>query len=181
MKSKVEFVRERPLGMIPFSLGVLVLGAVVGLLAAGIEGPPAAWLSAGGFGVAMVAIGVTQFHRPHRLELAGDAVLISGRFGAPRRWPSVRLKQPAPAGLVALEVAAVVGALGLVAFAMDRATPAQLVVAAVYAHAYARWRLAPRVVATDAGGHPTTVRVDGLPGAVEAITGLEAAPVAVRC
>lgn len=163
-----EFTREEPLGMTPFALGVTTLVGVGGLTVSGVEITPEVWPWAGGVGAVMVALGVHLFRRPHRLELDGDAVVVRGRFGRPRRWAQARLKAAPGLARVGLEVAAAAAALSLVALLADRCGPAQALLTAGYALAYGRWRLAPRAELTD-GEATATIRLDGLPGAAEAL------------
>jgi len=67
----------------------------------------------------------------------------------------VRLIEPASLGRVGLEIAAVTAALAVLAVVTGQAGPIQLVLVVAYAHAYGRWRRAPRV--------------DLFPGAADAI------------
>ncbi|MBX3470773.1 MAG: hypothetical protein KF878_28225 [Planctomycetes bacterium] len=179
----LEFVRERPLGGIPFAAGVLTLGATVVMggasWAAGVEGEPATWALAVAAGVALIGVGVALFRRPHSLVLAPGEVHVAARFGAPRRWRSARLQAPASLSRVGLEVALALGVVTMIALACDRAAPAQLLLAAAFARAYANWRLAPRAVLSAGVGQPTAVvRLDGLPGAAEVLA-VRSAPVPV--
>lgn len=164
---RIELVRARPAGMIPFALGVLTFGALAVLLGAGVEISSEAWAVSGAAAVAMTGLGIALFRQPHRLELTPDEVLVSPRFGSPRRWQDVRPVEPTSLVRVGLEVAAVTGALALLALAAGRTAPVQLLLVAAYAHAYSRWRLAPRAVLVDAGGASTTLRLDRFPGAVD--------------
>ncbi|MCO5165755.1 MAG: hypothetical protein M9894_05230 [Planctomycetes bacterium] len=179
MTHEQEFVRERPLGGIPFAAGALTLAAVGAAAGTGVEASPGAWAAGVGVGVVLTAIGVALFRRPHRLVLAPGEVRVAPRFGAGRRWRSARLQEGPPLARVALEVAVAVGVVALVAWASDRLAPAQVLLAAAYAHAYARWRLAPRAALSAGVGEPTAVvRLDGLPGAAEALAA-RSAPVPV--
>jgi hypothetical protein len=165
---RIELVRARPAGMIPFALGVLTFGALAVMLGAGAAISSEAWALSAAVAVAMTGLGIVLFRQPHRLELTPDEVLVSPRFGSPRRWRDARLAEPTSPVRVGLEVAAVTGALALLAVTAGRAGPAQLLLVAAYAHAYSRWRLAPRAVLVDAGGASTTLRLDRFPGAVDA-------------
>lgn len=165
----IELLRARPAGMVPFALGVLVFVALGVLLAAGAEVSAEAWAWSAATGVAMTGLGIALFRQPHRLELTADEVLVAPRFGSPRRWRSARLTEPASLARVGLEVAFVVSAPVLIAFAAGGISPAKLLLAVGYACAYSRWRLAPRAELVDERGDSATVRLDWFPGAVDAL------------
>lgn len=179
----LEFVRERPLGGTPFAAGVLTLGAVVVMggasWAAGVEGDPSTWALAVAAGVALIGVGVSLFRRPHTLVLAPGEVHVAPRFGPARRWRSARLREPASLARVGVEVALVLGLAAVILVASDHVAPAQLLLAAAFAHVYANWRLAPRAVLSAGVGQTTAVvRLDGLPGAAEVLA-VRSAPVPV--
>lgn len=182
MKSKVEFVRERPLGMIPFVAGLAVAGGAVAAIGSG--GFENIFVGMLGLGAFMMAAGVAQFRRPHRIELCGrDAVRIAGRFGAPKAWRSARLKTPPSQAQVALEAAFFALVMPTWVWASDRPlTPGALqlfAMGAAYAHAWRQWRLAPRLLVSDEAGKQKTVRVDGIDGAADALAARESRSVAL--
>ncbi len=180
--SSVVYVRERPLGMIPFVLGVsLFVGACVACW----TGLREAWLIGGllAFGATLTAVGVSLFRRPHRLELAAEEVRIAGRFGEAHAWPHARLKEPPMAGLVALEALFFASIVPVVVVMKDHpVAPGVFQVFALgvaYAHAWRQWRLAPRLIVQDSRGSRRVVRLDGVPRAAEAIAARAPRPAAL--
>lgn len=172
MESKIEFVRERPLGMIPFVLGLALLGGAGAVIGSG-GGDAAAIGGTAGVGAALIGVGVALFRRPHRVEVAGDEVRVAGRFGAARSFRLVQVKARPGYWRVFLEGLLLAAAGPGLAFAAGLVPlggiPPMLLVAAAYADAWRRWRLAPRVLLEDGAGSPAVVRLDGVPGAAEVL------------
>lgn len=178
MESKVEFVRERPAGMIPFVLGLAVAGGAAFMI--GSSEAVGFALGVLAVGVLMIAVGVALFRRPHRVELCGDGTLrVAGRFGAPRTWRSAGLKTPPSEAQVALEAAVFAASLVALTWATDRGLAPGALIGAAYVRAWWQWRMAPRLVVTDEAGRQKTVRLDGIPGVVEALAAREPRPVAL--